>query len=99
VVSEEGTQDPQASVAEELLRFPTDYPIKIVGPASDELRAHVHAVMLRHVPQLDPDRMNERLSEEGKYLSITYTIVAESREQIVALVNDLKTTDGVMMII
>jgi len=99
VVSDEGTKDPQAQGAEELLRFPTDYPIKIVGRASDELRAHVHAVMLRHVPQLDPDRVSERLSEEGKYLSITYTIVAESREQIVALVNDLKATDGVMMII
>jgi putative lipoic acid-binding regulatory protein len=97
VVSEEGTKDPQA--AEELLKFPVDYPIKIVGRASDELRAHVHAVMLRHVPDLDPDRMSERLSEEGKYLSITYTIVAQSREQVVGLVNDLKATEGVMMII
>lgn len=98
-MSEEGTKDPQPKAAEELLKFPTDYPIKIVGRANDELRAHVHAVMLRHVPQLDPARMSERLSEEGKYLSITYTIVAESREQIVGLVNDLKATEGVMMII
>jgi putative lipoic acid-binding regulatory protein len=55
--------------------------------------------MLRHAPELDPDRVSERLSEEGKYLSITYTIVAGSRDQVVALVNDLKATDGVMMII
>jgi putative lipoic acid-binding regulatory protein len=55
--------------------------------------------MLRHVPGLDPDRVSERLSEEGTYLSITYTIVAESREQVVALVNDLKATEGVLMII
>jgi uncharacterized protein len=96
VVSGEGTQDPKAG---ELLKFPVDYPIKVVGRASDELRARVHAVMLRHVPGLDPDRVSERLSEEGKYLSITYTILAENREQIVALVTDLKATDGVMMII
>jgi putative lipoic acid-binding regulatory protein len=96
MVSEEGTQD---TPREELLRFPADYPIKIVGQASDELRARVHAVMLRHVPGLDPDRVSERLSQEGRYLSITYTIVAEGREQIVALVNELKATDGVMMII
>ena len=92
-------KDSQEHNPGELLRFPTDYPIKVVGRASDELRAHVHGVMLRHVPGLDPDRVSERLSEEGTYLSITYTIVAESREQVVALVNDLKATEGVLMII
>ena len=98
MVSEAGDSE-QGGKPEELLKFPTDYPIKVMGKASDELRAHVHAVMLRHAPGLDPDRVSERLSKEGTYLSITYVIVAESREQIVALVTELKTTDGVMMII
>jgi putative lipoic acid-binding regulatory protein len=96
VVSGEGTKDPQPK---ELLQFPADWPIKVVGRASDELRARVHAVMLRHAPGLDPDRVSERLSEEGRYLSITYTITAQSREHIVALVTELKATEGVMMII
>ncbi len=82
-----------------LLQFPTDYPIKVVGRPSDEFRARVHAIMLRHVPGLDPDRVSERLSENGTYLSISYTIVAESREQVVALANDLKACEGVLMII
>jgi putative lipoic acid-binding regulatory protein len=84
---------------EPLLKFPTDYPIKVVGRSSDELRAHVHAVMLRHVPQLDAGQVSERLSEGGRFLSISYTIRAESREQIVALVTDLKAIDGVLMIL
>jgi putative lipoic acid-binding regulatory protein len=82
-----------------LLAFPTDYPIKVVGRPSDEFRARVHAVMLRHAPELDPDQVSERLSENGNFLSISYTIVAESREQVVALATDLKTLDGVLMII
>jgi putative lipoic acid-binding regulatory protein len=82
-----------------LLEFPTDYPIKVVGRPSDEFRARVHAVMLRHAPELDPDRVSERLSENGNFLSISYTIVAESREQIVALATDLKAVEGVLMII
>lgn len=82
-----------------LLQFPTDYPIKVVGRPSDEFRARVHAVMLRHAPNLDPDQVSERLSENGTYLSISYTIVAESREQVVALATDLKSTDGVLMIL
>lgn len=83
----------------ELLQFPTDYPIKVVGRASDEFRARVHAVMLRHVPLLEAERVTERLSENGTFLSISYGIVAESREQVIALVNDLKDTEGVLMII
>jgi len=81
------------------LKFPTDYPIKVVGRPSDEFRARVHAIMLRHAPTVDTDQVSERLSENGNFLSISYMIRAESREQIVALVNDLKSCEGTLMII
>ena len=83
----------------ELLVFPTDYPVKVVGRPSDEFRARVHAIMLQHVPSLDPDRISERLSENGNFLSISYLLRADSREQIEALVADLKACDGVMMLL
>ena len=83
----------------ELLEFPTDYPVKIVGRPSDEFRARVHAIMLRHAPLLDVDRVTERLSENGNFLSISYLIRAESREQMVALATDLKACQGVLMIL
>ena len=82
-----------------LLQYPTDYPIKVVGRPSGEFRARVHATMLRHAPKLDSDRVSERLSENGNFLSISYVIVAESSEQVIALVNDLKGTEGVLTII
>lgn len=82
-----------------LLQYPTDYPIKVVGRPSDEFRARVHATMLRHAPKLDPDRVTERLSENGNFLSISYMIVAESSEQVIALVTDLKATEGVLTIL
>ena len=82
-----------------LLQYPTDYPIKVVGRPSDEFRARVHGVMLRHAPRLDTDRVSERLSENGNFLSISYVIVAESSDQVIALVNDLKATEGVLTII
>ena len=82
-----------------LLQYPTDYPIKIVGRPSDEFRARVHATMLRHAPHLDTARMSERLSENGNFLSISYVIVAESSEQVIGLVNDLKSTEGVLTIL
>ena len=86
-------------VNESLLNFPTDYPIKVIGRPSDEFRARVHATVLRHVPLLDAERISERLSGSGNFLSISYTILAESREQIEALAADLKACEGVMMLI
>ncbi|HEY6516808.1 MAG TPA: DUF493 domain-containing protein [Steroidobacteraceae bacterium] len=82
-----------------LLEFPTDYPIKVIGRPSDEFRARVHAIVVRHVPLIEPERVTERLSENGNFLSISYLIRAESREQVVALTSDLKTCDGVLMLI
>ncbi len=93
------SSDDSPSGAGELLVFPTDYPIKVVGRPSDEFRARVHAIMLEHVPTLDPDRVTERLSENGNFLSISYGLVAESREQVEALVRCLKECDGVLLIL
>ncbi|HXR89346.1 MAG TPA: DUF493 domain-containing protein [Steroidobacteraceae bacterium] len=83
----------------ELLVFPADYPIKVVGRPSDEFRARVHAIVLRHVPSLDTDRITERLSENGNFLSISYPLRADSREQIEALIADLKACEGVLIIL
>jgi len=94
-VSDEPTNPP----AEELLKFPTDYPIKVVGRPSAEFRARIHAIVLKHVPNVETDRITERLSENGNFLSISYMIVAESREQVVALARDLAAAEGVLMVI
>jgi hypothetical protein len=98
-VSDEPVNPPPNPSGEELLRFPTDYPIKVVGRPSAEFRARIHAVVLKHVPNVETDRISERLSENGNFLSISYTIVAESREQVVALARDLAAAEGVLMVI
>lgn len=86
-------------VSAPLLEFPADYPIKVIGRPSDEFRARVHAIVLRHAPLLEAERISERLSENGNFLSISYTIPAETREQVVALTTDLKACDGVLMLL
>jgi hypothetical protein len=82
-----------------LLEFPTDYPIKVIGRPSGEFRARVHAIVLRHAPLIEPERVTERLSENGNFLSISYRIRAESREQMEALAVDLKSCEGVLTLI
>ena len=84
---------------EELLKFPTAYPIKVVGRRSDGLRVNIDAIVREHVPDLDTSQITERESNQQHFLSITYTINAQSREQIVALANALQASKDVIMLI
>ncbi|HUL17723.1 MAG TPA: DUF493 domain-containing protein [Steroidobacteraceae bacterium] len=81
------------------LEFPTDYPLKVVGRPREGFRARVHAIVLRHAPALEPERVSERLSSNGNFLSISYQLRAESRAQIEALVGELQGCEGVLMLI
>ncbi|HEY4772578.1 MAG TPA: DUF493 domain-containing protein [Steroidobacteraceae bacterium] len=82
-----------------VLSFPTDYPIKVIGRPTAEFRARIHAIVLRHVPALEASHVSEHLSKNGNYLSISYALRAESREQMEALATDLKACEEVLLVI
>jgi putative lipoic acid-binding regulatory protein len=84
---------------QELLQFPLAYPIKVVGRRSEGLRAAIDAIVRTHAPDLDDSLTHERESNHQKYLAISYTIHAQSKEQIVALANALKDHPDVIMLI
>ena len=81
------------------LEFPGDYPVKVLGRPSSEWRARVHAIVLRHAPDTGAERVSERLSANGNFLAVSYRLNARSREQIEALVAELKACDGVLMLL
>ena len=86
-------------MSESLLQFPTDYPVKVVGRASDTLRPRIDAIVLKHAPDLDVSRTSERLSANGNFLSISYTIRAVSAEQVKALASELSACDAVLVVL
>ena len=83
----------------ELLKFPVAYPIKVVGRRSDGLRATIDAIVREHVPDLSDDQITERASTQQHFIAITYTINAQSKEQVIALANALKANKDVIMLI
>jgi putative lipoic acid-binding regulatory protein len=85
--------------AEELLKFPLAYPIKVVGRRSEMTRADIDAIVRKHAPDLTDAQISERESNQHHFLSITYTINAQSKEQVVALANALQAAKGVIMLI
>ena len=90
---------PPNEAAKELLQFPTSYPIKVVGRRSDTMRANIDAIVRQHVPDLEESQIKERESTQQHFLAITYTINAQSKEQVVALANALQASKDVIMLI
>ena len=84
---------------ESLLAFPCDFPIKIMGQAQPGFAQAVLAVVLRHAADFDASTMEMRASREGKYLSLTATVRATSREQLDALYRELCDHPMVRMVL
>ncbi len=81
------------------LKFPTEFPIKIMGKTQDGFAQAVVEIVLRHAPDFDPNSMEMRASRNANYLSLTCTIVAQSRPQLDALYRELVAHPMVKMVL
>jgi uncharacterized protein len=79
------------------LKFPCDFPIKIVGVANDEFEISVLTIFRQHFPDLSETAISARHSRDNKYLSLTVTVHAHSKEQLDKLYQDLTACEQVLM--
>ncbi|OFZ84019.1 MAG: hypothetical protein A2W21_00610 [Betaproteobacteria bacterium RBG_16_66_20] len=82
-----------------MLAFPTAFPIKIMGRREGGFAKDVIEIVLRHAPDFMPGTIETRPSREGKYISLTVTVNATSREQLDALYQDLCDYPAVVMVL
>jgi len=80
-----------------LLEFPCDFPIKAMGEATDDFDALVVSIVRRHVEDLPESAVSRRASSGGRYLAVTVTVRATSREQLDAIYRDLSGHERVVM--
>ena len=85
--------------AESVLAFPTAFPIKIIGRREGGFTAAVIEIVLRHAPDFAPGTLESRPSRKGKYISLTATVNATSREQLDALYRELCDHPTVVMVL
>jgi len=81
------------------LAFPTPFPIKVMGRREGGFAQGVLQIVLRHAPDFEPASMEMRPSRQGRYLSLTVTVNATSREQLDALYQDLCDHPAVVMVL
>jgi hypothetical protein len=80
-----------------LQKFPSDFPIKVMGRHDSELRALTQAIIERHAGPLSESRIRTRTSSDGNFLALTYRVQATSREQLDAIYRELTACKAVLM--
>jgi putative lipoic acid-binding regulatory protein len=73
--------------------------MKIMGRTEGGFAQGVMQIVLKHAPDYQPASMEMRPSRQGKYLSLTVTINARSREQLDALYQELCDHPAVVMVL
>ena len=82
-----------------LLTFPCVFPLKVMGRREDDFAQVVCEIVQRHASDFHPRTLEMRTSKNGRYLSLTVTINAVSREQLDALYTELSKRPMVMMVL
>ncbi len=79
--------------------YPCEVPVKAMGLAEADFSDLVVAVIRRHVKTIPEGSIVSRPSANGKYVSITVSIVAHSREHLENIYRDLKATGRVLVVL
>ena len=82
-----------------LIQYPSAFPIKVMGAQVDGFVEAIVAVAQRFDPGFDPATVEQRPSSGGKYLGLTITVTATSREQLDELYRTLTTHPMVKVVL
>ncbi|MEL7310539.1 MAG: DUF493 domain-containing protein [Pseudomonadota bacterium] len=82
---------------EELIDFPTAFPVKIMGRNTEQFVSHAEALVLRHTDGDPALSVSSRPSANERFLSVTVEITATSRAQLDAIYQSLTDDPEVLM--
>jgi putative lipoic acid-binding regulatory protein len=71
------------------IEYPCDFPIKVFGQSQQGFAHAVMQVLVRHDPDFQAGSMQITSSSKARFISLTCTVRAHSREQLDMLYQDL----------
>ena len=84
---------------ESLIEYPCEFPIKVFGKTQQGFLQAVTEVVLQHDPDFTAASVTLRNSKTAKYVSLTCTVTATSREQLDAIYQALCDHPQVVMVL
>ena len=88
-----------AARQESLIEYPSIFPIKVMGVKVDGLVHAISIIARQFDPAFDASTIELRESKGGKYLGVTITVTATSREQLDELYRTLSTHPMVKVVL
>ena len=82
-----------------LIEYPSAFPIKVMGAQVAGFEAAMVAVARHFDPAFDEATVERRPSSGGKYLGLTLTVTATSREQLDELYRTLSSHPMVKVVL
>ena len=90
---------PENILAESLIEYPSQFPIKVMGLKADGLVDAVRAIAQQFDPTFNVANIELRESSGGKYLGVTITVTATSRVQLDDLYRTLSSHPMVKVVL
>lgn len=90
---------PDTPPEESLIQYPCQFPIKVMGQQAEGFVEAIAVVARQFDPSFDATTIEQRPSSGGRYLGLTITITATSRDQLDELYRTLSTHPMVKVVL
>ena len=81
------------------MNFPCVFPVKVMGANQDDFERLVMEIFQKHATISVDEEVTSRLSRNGRFVSVTVHINAESQDQLDAIYRELSTRERVLMML
>ena len=82
---------------ESAIKFPTSFPIKMMGRDTAEFRQTVRGLVEKHAGPIADEAIREAKSRKGNFVSVTITVIATSQKQLDDIYRDVSSHKDVLM--
>ncbi len=76
--------------------FPCEYPVKAMGPNTDEFVTKITEIVKQHAPEVSKNSVHSKVSASGKYKSVTVLVYAQSKDHLINIYQELKLVEEVV---
>jgi uncharacterized protein len=81
------------------MNFPTVFPLKVMGANQEDFEHLVVAIIQKHASLAAQEVISSRTSRNGRFVSITVHVQANSQEQLDAIYSELSAHERVLMML
>jgi uncharacterized protein len=84
---------------EPFYEFPVSITLRVLGYARSDFHDRIVAIFEQQVQETDRRHVGQRFSGGGKYTTVTVQFIAQSKEQLDTLYQELGKEEGVLMVL